>query len=396
MSSDVTFAPITVDGADVDRVEEPATVEELRELLHDVGADGASALIAGGRTRTAFGNLGGPFDLAISTRRLNRVIHYEPDDMTLAVEPGCTIADIARLLDDQGQMIALDVAHPMRATIGGSYATGMSGPRRLGGGSLKDWVIGVEVAGIGGAVAKAGGMVVKNVTGFDMMHLHYGALGAFGVVARLNLKVFPRSGASRSVILGFRDSADAHAASVALLRSQLQPSSLLVSNDDGWQLAVRCDAPESAIARVAERVVETASSATKPDGHDVLDDGTAALVPFLRITDLSASRIVARLPVPASRQAAALRQIEAFDPVDVCADVGSGLVFLALSDGRGVPESVSRRWDQTTFLALPAPAKHGMDVFGPTPAAAADVIRRLKSSFDPARQLNRGRFALGL
>src|SRR4051812_24005395 len=132
MSSEVTTRVVEVDGDDVEWVEQPETVGELREVLQRVNRDRLHAVVWGGRTRLTFGNAGGPFGLAISTARLTRVIQYEPDDMTLAVEPGCTIGQLHALLAAGGQQIALDVAHPGRATIGGSYATGMSGPRRLG------------------------------------------------------------------------------------------------------------------------------------------------------------------------------------------------------------------------------------------------------------------------
>src|SRR5690349_12061215 len=150
MSSDIASAPAEVDFATIASIVEPASAAELSAALTEVERDDLHALICGGRTRLAFGNLGGPFDLVISTARLNRVIQYDPDDLTLAVEPGCTLVQIEQLLGAQGQQIALDAPHPDRATIGGSYATGLSSPRRLSGGSLKDWVIGVEVAGSDG------------------------------------------------------------------------------------------------------------------------------------------------------------------------------------------------------------------------------------------------------
>lgn len=394
MSSDATTRPVEVDGATVPHVIEPETVDELRVYLAAAERDEMRVLVVGGSTRLAFGNCADPFDVAISTQRLNRVIHYEPDDMTLAVEPGCTIAQIAQTLAENNQFIALDVAHAGTATIAGSYSTGMSGPRRLGGGSLKDWVIGVEVASTSGVVAKAGGMVVKNVTGFDMMHLHYGALGAFGVVTRLNLKVFPAMRASRSVALAFDHPVAAHAAGIALLRSQLQPASILVANDDGWLLHVRCDAPESAIGRVVDRVVSVASDGSSPVGVEVSDDPSRALAPFTTVTDLSASRGVARLPITASRQAPVLDVLATSEQL-VCADLGSGLIYVAARASAGWVREM-RELAPATFLALPADLKRGLDVFGPLDAAAGEVVARLKASFDPQSRLNSGRFVNAL
>jgi glycolate oxidase FAD binding subunit len=387
---------LTVDDMLVRNVVEPETVEELCGVLAEATRAGAQLLVTGGGTRLSFGNLAEGFDSALSTRRLNRVIHYEPDDMMLAVEPGCTIAQIEQLLGEQGQFIALDVAHPERATIGGSYATGLSGPRRLAGGSLKDWVVGVEVAGPDGVVARAGGMVVKNVTGFDMMHLHFGALGAFGVVTRLNLKVFPRVSASRGVAFTFDTPAGAYRAGVALLQSQLQPTSLLISSAENWTLEVCCEAPASAIDRVVDRTVKVAVNAAAPLRHDVRDDSRRSLAPFLQSVDLRTQEGVARLAVAASRQLAALQALERLGGQQICADLGAGLVYVSASPSKEWVTSLEQVTEQITFLALPAELKRELDVFGRLDPRGADVVRRLKQAFDPARTLNAGRFALRL
>src|SRR5919204_575225 len=81
---------------------------------------------------------------------------------------------------------------PQRATIGGLLATALTGPRRYGAGTLRDVIIGISVAYPDGTLGKAGGLVVKNVSGFDMMRLHYGALGSLGVIVAASFKVFPR------------------------------------------------------------------------------------------------------------------------------------------------------------------------------------------------------------
>jgi len=397
MSSEVAGA-VSVDGADIERVVEPESIVELRETLAEVNAAGTVCLVGGG-TRLAFGNLGGPFDLAISTRKLCRILHYEPDDMTLAVEPGCTIAQIAELLAGSGQLMALDAAHADRATIGGAYATGMSGPRRLGGGSLKDWAIGIETMSPAGVPAKAGGIVVKNVTGYDMMHLHYGALGAFGVITRLNLKVFPSPGATAAVELKYASFAAAMSAAIAIMHSQLQPSSLIVSNADGWVVGVRCDAPSAAIGRQVSRVFALASAASEPEDVREYPDGAVAVAPFVEVTDLVAERVVARLAVRASAQGETIsRLVDAFDDTNtlVVADLGSGLVYVASTAGSSFVENIRLASANPTFLKLPAGAKSGVDVFGDLDPRAGEVIRRMKATFDPARTLNRGRFVLGL
>lgn len=396
MLSDVGAGTIDIDGALVHDVRTPDSVGELQATLQEISAARQTAVVVGGGTRLVFGNVGGPFEVAISTRNLNRILQYEPDNMTIAVEPGCTIGQIRDLLAGDLQTIALDAAHDGRSTIGGAYATGMSGPRRLGGGSLKDWVIGVEVAGPDGVIAKAGGMVVKNVTGFDMMHLHYGALGAFGVVTRLNLKVFPAPSASRSIELTFSTPEPAYDAGIALLRSQLQPASILCWNDArGWHVSARCDAPEAAMDRLVERMLAVASAKTAADGSAVCDGGDAAVRPFTSLVDLTVGDIVVRLPVTASRQPSVVGAL-AEAGWQVCADLGSGLIYARRPPDKGFDGLSVDLANTATWLALPPDLKADRDVFGPTPPSVQPILRRLKDSFDPDRRLNRGRFVLGL
>src|SRR5690606_23280391 len=127
----------------------------------------------------------------IDMRGLSQVIDYSPVDLTIAVQPGMTLHAIDELLAAERQRLVLDAPNRERATIGGAFAAGLSGPRRLKYGALKDFVVGIEVVTSAGEIAKAGGMVVKNVSGYEMARLHYGAHGAFGIVARLNLRVQP-------------------------------------------------------------------------------------------------------------------------------------------------------------------------------------------------------------
>jgi glycolate oxidase FAD binding subunit len=396
MSSEMMLDEVTVDGAAISRVFEPQSVPEATEVLTLAGRENQRLLLCGGRTRLNFGNVGGPFDAALSTRKLNSVIHYEPDDMTLAVEPGCTVAQIKSLLAEHNQVLALDAAHEESATIGASVATGLSSPRRLGSGSLKDWMIGIEVAGPDGAIARAGGMVVKNVTGFDMMHVHYGALGAFGLITRINLKVFPQAASSRSLSIRFDTAESAHAAGIALLMSQLQPSSVVVSNDQGWTLRVRCDAPSSAIERLVERIAHSASESVSPLAVEISSDGDDALVSFRSVVNLRDNQAVARLSVPGSRQGDVLATISQVEDQSVCADIGSGLVYVSGPPTVDWLRMVRGLCREVAFLTLPADLKRDLDTLGPISVPAADVIRRLKNSFDPNGILNHGRFVLGL
>jgi glycolate oxidase FAD binding subunit len=163
-------------------MEAPATARELAAFLSDVATNGRAIAPVGGGTKLGYGNPLSREAIRVSTSRLNRVLAYEPDDMTISVEAGTTIGSVWHTLAERELTIPIDVPAPESETIGGLIATGLCGPRRLGSGSLRDALIGIQAAYPDGTLGNAGGMVVKNVSGFDLMRMHLGAVGTLGVI----------------------------------------------------------------------------------------------------------------------------------------------------------------------------------------------------------------------
>ncbi|NTW04134.1 MAG: FAD-binding protein, partial [Oscillochloris sp.] len=137
----------------------------------------------------------------LSTRGLCRVLQYEPDDLTIGVEAGMTVSELRDILAEHGQILPLDVPRPDEATIGGLVAAAADSPRRLGYGTLRDWVLALMVVEADGTVLRLGAQVVKNVTGYDLVKLFVGSRGTLGVIASVSLKVFPRPRASATLLI---------------------------------------------------------------------------------------------------------------------------------------------------------------------------------------------------
>jgi glycolate oxidase FAD binding subunit len=168
-------AAYAVRGVPAGCVVAPANVEELVAVLRVAQELRAAVVPWGGGTQQLIGNPPEQADLVVRTERLNQVLIHEPFDLTISVEAGMTLGALRAHLARHGQMLPVDPALPERATIGGLIATAADGPRRLGYGTLRDLLIGISVVEAGGWVSKAGGMVVKNVSGFDMMKLYLGS-----------------------------------------------------------------------------------------------------------------------------------------------------------------------------------------------------------------------------
>ena len=127
----------------------------------------------------------------LSLERLDQVVEYVPEDMTITVQPGMRLGALQALTASHSQAFPLDPPRAAQATIGGIVATAASGPRRMAYGGVRDLVLGVRLALPDGRVIKAGGKVVKNVAGYDMPKLVIGSLGTIGIVTEVSLRLRP-------------------------------------------------------------------------------------------------------------------------------------------------------------------------------------------------------------
>jgi FAD/FMN-containing dehydrogenases len=188
---DPTLETFSVQGVRPLCVVTPGNVEELQATLRIAAGRRAALAAWGGGTQQLIGAPPTRLDLVVRTTRLNRVLAHTPDDLTISVEAGMTFGALRTYLAHHGQMLALDPPLPDRATIGGLIATATDGPRRLGYGTLRDALIGIAVVEVGGRLSRGGGMVVKNVSGFDMMKLYLGSFCTLAVIASANFKLLP-------------------------------------------------------------------------------------------------------------------------------------------------------------------------------------------------------------
>jgi glycolate oxidase FAD binding subunit len=187
---------LTIDGWQPLPVESPVSVDELRDLVRRSSVEGRAIYPLGGRTMLDLGLVPTKPGIAVDLCRLNRVIDYPARDMTITVQAGITIAKLQSTLRAEGQQLPVDVPWPEQATLGGAMATNVSGPRRYGMGTLRDYVIGISVVNDRGEEIKAGGRVVKNVAGYDLMKLYTGSLGTLGIISQVTMKLKPRPEAS--------------------------------------------------------------------------------------------------------------------------------------------------------------------------------------------------------
>ncbi len=195
----------------------PGDSESLGEALAICDRAGAAVVPWGGGTQQGLGSPLERADVALVTTQLDRLIEHEPGDMTVTAQAGMTLSALQATLGEHGQWLPLDPPLLPGATLGGALATDVSGPRRLKEGGLRDLVIGTRAANVDGRISRAGGKVVKNVTGYDINKLHVGALGTLGVLVEVSFKVAPLPPSDRTWYCTFDDPRNAGLALSKLL-----------------------------------------------------------------------------------------------------------------------------------------------------------------------------------
>lgn len=129
--------------------------------------------------------------LSLNLSGLNQLIDYPHQDMTITVQAGMTISTLQKHLAANHQTLPIDVPNSSQATVGGSIAANINGPRRTGWGTWRDYLIGLSWINDQGEECKAGGRVVKNVAGYDFCKLFTGSFGTLGIITQVTLKVKP-------------------------------------------------------------------------------------------------------------------------------------------------------------------------------------------------------------
>jgi glycolate dehydrogenase FAD-binding subunit len=355
-------------------VERPATAEDIATLLHEASTSGAAVVpVGGGRAQ----GMGGPVercDVELHTTRLDRVLEHSQPDMVVSVEAGITLEKLQGELAKAGQFLPLDPFHSPGHTIGGLIASAWTGPLRLRYGSPRDFLIGIRVALPNGRIASAGGRVVKNVSGYDLMKLHHGALGTLGVIVAASFKVFPKPLHDLTVETGSQPVAEAWAAAERALSMPLEPAALEMFSD-GRVLARFLGSPE-AVTRMARE----------------LDWNAAETTVWLDHSQRSFERW-ARIAVPPHR----LRQVVGLLPAGAewWASPGTGLAHWAFEGGaepiRAMRSAAEAAGGTLVLLAASSDLMHEVGPWG-TPPRTLDLMRKLKDAFDPDGILNPGRF----
>jgi glycolate oxidase FAD binding subunit len=390
-------------------VEAPRDPDELARLVRDAGANGRALRIVGGGTKAAYGRpVAAPITLRLDA--FAGIVSYEPEEMVLVAGAATPLAEIEAALAEHRQMLAFEPPDwaPLwgaagRATLGGTVACNLSGSRRFKSGAARDHLLGLDGVTGAGEVFKAGGRVVKNVTGYDLAKLFAGSMGTLAIATRLVLRAVPAP--ETTLTLDFPD-LDA-AAAVALLgraaASPLEPSGLahLPAALDGAtsRTLIRLEGTAVSVAARAAGLASLGPAPARLDGAASRDlwRGLGAGAPLAAGTDdlwrvslppASGARFAGRVAAGLAGTRHYLDWVGCLVwlAVPAAPDAHAPLVRAALAAEGGGHATLVRAADDVRAAVPP---------FEPEAPALAALAARVKTAFDPSGVLEPGRMVAG-
>ena len=439
-----------IDGVEPLEVVSPSSEDQLSREVARANADGAAIFPRGGGTRIDLGGIPSRPGIVIDMTGIDRVVAHNYADLTATFQAGLTMRQVSETLSRHGQMIAVDPPIPGRATIGGTLATGASGPLKWHFGHPRDTVIGMKVVQPDGQVTKSGGQVVKNVSGYDMSRLHVGGLGSLGIILEASFKLTPVPMYEKTILAAFRGIEEARTAALGIFNSYVMPLAMtafdtstarrigMEADPNLWRLAVRLGGRSRTLDRQADDVTSICRQADARDLKPIEGRSAEKLWSSLRDFGWDAESTpllaihVSTLPSDLSKIASAVNQLRtptldpaivaqpAFGTVDIFwhtrnpppnSPSAGPLPVGALREApppADTPEADEARHVTSQFQRTiaeiggsavvqrcPPEVKKDIDVWGGDPPGI-ETMRRLKKQYDPNNIMNPGRFVGGM
>ena len=443
------LARFAVEGLAPKAVVQPLDRKGISQVLSWACSEGTAVFPRGGGTQLALGNVPDRADLVLDLSRYgSNTPDHRPADLTATVDAGITLAVLQHELARQGQFLPLEAPLASKATVGGTLAANTTGPMRYSYGLPRDWLIGIGVVSAQGVETKAGGQVVKNVSGYDLNKLYAGSLGTLGVIVEATFKLSPIPPEWGTLAAVFPSLQHGIQAADGLLQQVFAPQGIQVVDGsaarhvtstsaifDGIETAANSRgaillAFFSGRSRALRRRMDDATrqlhdqgalnitSLQRSDSARLLETVTDLgwsqdSIPYLSLKlslpPSAVGKLTNLLSDPATApEAQHLIELEPL-ALGVAADPGFGLVrLLWWTDDREPPSddrviaAISRVREMSGQLGgstvvehCPLSVKRGIDVWGET-TETIEIMRRIKDKFDPARVLNPGRFVGGI
>jgi glycolate oxidase FAD binding subunit len=384
---------------------EPADPQEIAEVVRKCESDGL-ALVPIGAARSLAQIRRQPAEVGVSLARMDRIVGYEPDDMTVVAEAGLTLGALNACTAERGQRLPCDPANPGLTTLGALVGAAKAGPLRLSEGRVRDLLIGIRFVGHNGRLIHGGGRVVKNVAGYDLMKVMTGAHGTLGIITETTFKVRPLPENYSLAICSFDDAGDALVAAGRAEEAANLSHLEVLSPSLGDKFA----RPERSVVLAgftgsrneADYYRARVSNALRRSTQMLTGEDAMSNYQRLRDLDLGGASVVAQLAVLPAELPRCLNACGA----QFRAHAASGVAQIFLAADRTNAESCDAvgSWREIAHgarghlrvLEARAEVRAGLEMFDRPPEAAIRLMRRLKLAFDPKNIFNPGCFVAGI
>lgn len=429
MAESQQLQDFAVDGIVPDAVVFPSTVEEVSEVVKIAASNNVSLIPRGNGTKLTIGNVPKKIDIIISLLKLNKILEYTPEDLTVSIEAGMTLKQLQNVLSRNNQFLPLDPYFTPSATLGGIQATNSSGPSRLVYGTPRDMILGAKVVNADGKITKTGGKVVKNVAGYALGRLYTGSYGTLAVLVNLTYKVQPIPDKESLVLVSFESREKLIKATWKILDSDASPHALEAFNPHAllllahegqfptpkgpYLLAVILAGTERGVRERLRslEMMKTDMNTTEFQYHEksAKDDFWVQVASIPTKAVKAGFDIRCRIDTLPSNLGLILQEIHEVAAgkslkAGVHTRAGNGVVYLYFSSHPDPDSIIIAISELREFLSgfgilvienAPLQVKKTVDVWG-EPPNGFDLMKKIKGQFDPNCILNPGRFVGGL
>ena len=392
----------------------PRDANDVAEAIASAAAGGRRLELIGRGSKRELGRAA-QADATLDLSVISGITLYEPEELVLSARAATPIAEIEQALEEKKQELAFEPMDygpllnkaPGTGTIGGAISAGLSGPRRIKAGAARDFMLGVSAVSGRGEIFKAGGRVVKNVTGYDLPRLLAGSWGTLAALTDVTLKVLPRAEDCATVLVFGLSDVRANEAMSAAMGSSCEVSAAAHLPRVSADRVPELNAPGKAVTALRLEGISQSVAYRKGKLEELLRpfgdlgslDAVESRALWKNIRDVTpfagrSGRAVWKISTTPSFAPVIAAGIHAASGADYFYDWAGGLLWLEMPGDKPEEDAVRAGLagrGHATLIRASAAARASADVFEPLDPVRAAISQRLKASFDPKGVLNPGR-----
>ena len=395
----------------------PSNSDELAEIVKYCSANNLNILPLGNGTKLTLGNKPKHLDVGISTKNLNKIIEHSESDFIISAQAGVTLLELKDYIRNTNQFFPLDPPFlNSGATLGGVASANDSGPSRLKYGTFRELILEIKVVNINGETIRGGAKVVKNVAGYDLPKLFVGSLGTLGIITECTVRLYPVPEFSKTYVSGFSSIEELKKAVSDLLDADLVLTCLEIANSNlsveifkqaglrpilfPYTLMVKVDNVKQAVndqINAIERILmkKGVEGAVIEKDNNIWDH-------IRNFPYTSNENLVCKASVAITDVYKVLENIyEISENLDVeiltSVRAGNGIIIISISGENKIiaanllRSSINSIKGRLIITQQPSDVDEEINVWGNLDNSL-DIMKTIKTGFDPNNLLNSGRF----